>query len=212
MDKFALDSGIFFLIDMDPSDGVPTTYLVPPGAPTQLMQATQNNRNANPTAKEIANDGDNRLMAFFVHPATGCKTWTLPDLADPGVLHPSNIADLLQSMTYTPMPWAMLPNMDPMTTTNGAPDLAKLNMFRSSVNEPLIGRIEEADTAHYCANYAAIGVPRFTSLKAALMGAASPMPGVSLFTFMINRATATWGPNGLNCVGLTGVQNPFALI
>jgi len=159
---------------------------------------------------EIANDGDNRLITAFVHPAIGCKSWTLPDLADPGNFVPSNVADLLQSMTYTPMPWAMLPNMDPMTTTNNAPDMAKLNMFKASVNEPQVGRIEEADTAHYCANYAAIAVPRFKSLKTALMGSASPMANVDLFTFMIKRATATWGTNGLNCAGLTMTPDPFA--
>jgi len=157
----------------------------------------------------FGNDGDNRLITKFVQPAVGCNTWQVPDLADPGMTTQANAINVLQSMTFSPQPWALLPAMDPMTTTNGVSDLAKINLYKASVYEPQLGRIEEADTAHFCNNYAAVAVPRFTNLKMRLTMSASPAADMNLFMFMKMRASATYGPNGLGCAVLTQKPDPF---
>jgi len=196
----------YFITDMDPSDGVQTVYLVTIGL---IMQKTQKNMNANPNNfAEIANDGDNRLITKFVHPAVGCGVWTIPDLADPGVTRPANVLNLLQAASYAPLPWCTLPALDPMTTTNGAPDLAKINLYKTGVYEQPILNMGEADTTHFCESYAAVAVPRFKNLANLLKNFPSPAPpATNLFMFMIARASATW--TMLNCVGLTTMPDPF---
>jgi hypothetical protein len=200
----------FFIIDMDPDDGVQTLYDVTFGG--QVVQKTQFNMNNFGIQSTLANDGDNRLLTKFVNPAIGCNTLMLPDAADPGNMRPSDVMNIIQAILVQGTPIALTPNTDPMVMTNNMPDLLKLNLYRLGVNQPqsaILGG--DNDPAAFCRSYAAIAPKRFTGLKNHLMGFMSPAPSAAnLFNFMINRAMQTYGPNGLNCQVLTGVADPFA--
>jgi len=198
----------FFIIDMDPDDGVQTLYLLT--NLNHVIQDTQANMKRFIIKTTLANDGDNRLLTIFVNPAIGCNTLTIPDAADPGVNRPALPLNVIQAMLLQGAPIALVPNNDPMITTNAQPDLLKMNLYRLGVDQPqdaVFGG--DNDPTAFCRNYASIAVPRFKSLKANLMNFASPAPtSPNLFAFMKTRAMTTYA--NLNCLGLTAVPDPFA--
>jgi len=200
----------FFIIDMDPDDGVQTLYLLT--TQNQVIQATTANKNNFNIQSTLANDGDNRLITEFVNPAIGCKTLVLPNAADPGKTAPAIAINILQAMMFQTAPVALTPNNDPMITTNGQPDLVKLNLYRMGVNQPQAQAFGgDNDPATFCRNYGTVAVARFKSLSTFLKAFASPAPGSpNLFAFMITRAMTTY--MNLNCQALTGVLDPFAAI
>jgi hypothetical protein len=200
----------FFIIDMDPDDGVQTLYLVT--TQNQVIQDTTANRNNFNIQATLANDGDNRLITEFVNPAIGCKTLVLPNAADPGKTAPAIAINILQAMMFQAAPLALTPNNDPMVTTNAMPDLVKLNLYRMGVNQPQAAALGgDNDPATFCRNYATVAVARFKSLNTFLKAFNAPAPGfANLFAFMINRATTTY--TNLNCLGLTGITDPFTAI
>jgi len=200
----------FFIIDMDPDDGVQALYLVT--AQNQVIQKTNANANNFNIQATLANDGDNRLITEFVNPAIGCRTLTLPNMADPGTMTQALPLNVLQAMMFQPQPQALTPNNDPMVMTNNLPDLMKLNAYRLGVNQPQAAFLGgDNDPATFCRNYANLAVTRFKSLATNLKAFPAPAPGfASLFAFMINRATTTY--TNLNCLALTGIQNPFTAI
>jgi hypothetical protein len=200
----------FFIVDMDPDDGVQATYLVT--QQNQVIQATTANKNNFQIMQTIANDGDNRLITEFVNPAIGCRTLALPNAADPGKTEPAVPMNILQAMLFQQPPVALTPNNDPMVQTNKQLDLTKLNLYRMGVNQPqaqLAGG--DNDPATFCRNYGTIALNRFKSLVNNLKAFASPAPAnPNLYAFMIQRASTTW--MNLNCQGLTGIADPFAAI
>jgi hypothetical protein len=200
----------FFVIDMDPDDGVQTIYLLT--AQNQVVQATTANMNNFQIAGMLANDGDNRLLTEFVNPAIGCKTLQLPNAADPGKTAPAIPLNILQAMFFQQPPVSLIPNNDPMVTTNNQPDITKLNLYRMSVNQPQTAVLGgDNDPATFCRNYATVAVARFKSLVNNLKGHVAPAPGSpNLFAFMITRAMTTYA--NLNCQGLTGTPDPFAAL
>jgi hypothetical protein len=198
----------FFIVDMDPDDGVETLYLVT--ILNHVIQDTQANMKKFQIKATLANDGDNRLLTEFVNPAIGCKSLTIPDAADPGVNRPALPLNVIQAMLLQAAPVSLVPNNDPMTTTNNQPDLLKMNLYRLGVDQPqdaVYGG--DNDPAAFCRNYANIALPRFKSLQAKLQNFASPAPtSPNLFQFMKARAMTTYA--NLNCQALTGIPDPFA--
>jgi len=162
------------------------------------------------SASEIANDGDHHLINAFVQPTLGCQGWLVPDMADPGVKRTALPMNVLQAVLYQPMPVEGLPNTDPMTTTNNAPDMIKLNMYKKGIYQPQIANLIESDPAAFCRNYANITAPRLRLLSANLKNGQSPNGVGTLFDFMKARCIATYA--ALNCQGLTGVPDPFMAI
>jgi hypothetical protein len=198
----------YSVVDMDPDDGVPTTYLIT--ANGNPIQKTLNNMKLN-IQGEIANDGDHRLVSSFVSPATACPLWLISDLADPGVKRNALPMNVLQAIYYQPMPVESLPNNDPMATTNNQPDIAKLNLYRKGIYQPQINNLVEADPAVFCRNYVNVTVPRLRSLSAMLKNTVSPAgAGMNLFDFMKTRCSTTYA--AINCQALTGVPDPFVQI
>jgi len=198
----------YFVVDMDPDDGVPTTYLVT--ANGNVIQKTLNNMKLN-IQGEIANDGDHRLVSSFVQAATGCQGWLVQDLADPGVKRSALPMNVLQSVYFQPMPVEVLPNNDPMTTTNGQPDMAKLNLYRKGIYQPQINNLIEADPVVFCKNYVNITAPRLRILSTVLKNTVSPAgAGMNLFDFMKARCSTTYA--AVNCAVLIGIPDPFVQI
>jgi len=201
----------FFIVDMDPDDGVQSLYLLT--TQNQVIQKTAANMANFAIQMTLANDGDNRLITVFVNPAIGCQTLVLPNAADPGTFAPALPMNVLQAQFFQAAPVVLLPNNDPMITTNMLPDLTKLNLYRLGVNQPPATILNAADNdpAMFCRNYANIAATRFISLNARLKAFASPAPGfANLFAFMKNRAMTTYA--ALTCQGLTGTPDPFANI
>jgi hypothetical protein len=198
----------YFVIDMDPDDGVTTTYLVTVNG--NVIQKTLNNMKLN-IQSEIGNDGDHHLVSGFVQGATGCQGWLVPDLGDPGVKRPALPMNVLQAVYYQPMPVETLPNNDPMTTTNGQPDLAKLNLYRLGIYQSQITNLMMADPVFFCKNYANVTAPRLRLLATQLKNTVGPGGvGTTLFDFMKTRASGSYAAIG--CQGLTGVPDPFVQI
>ena len=71
----------FALVDQDQSDNVITSYLI--NANGQTAQNTTANAGALAGAQTLVNGSDDKLLAAFVDPATGCTPFTAPDTTDP---------------------------------------------------------------------------------------------------------------------------------
>jgi len=71
----------FAVVDQDQSDNVITSYLM--NANGQTAQDTAVNTAALAGAQTIVNGSDDKLLADFLDPATGCTPFTAPDITDP---------------------------------------------------------------------------------------------------------------------------------
>jgi hypothetical protein len=201
----------FGLVDMDQSDNVITTYLVT--ANGQTAQMTAANVAALQNTQTQANGSDNRLLAVALDGALGCTPWMAPDLADPGKMLPALPLNELQAAAHQAAPIALVPTGDPMVLNNNQPDLNKINAYRRGVDQAAAGNLDAASTTTYCQHLLAIGPARIQLDMQLTQGQASPDPAAanSLFTFLAQRFVASYGPNGLNCVGLLNTPDPIAV-
>ena len=201
----------FGVVDMDQSDNVITSYLVT--ANGQTAQATAANVAALQNAQVQTNGSDNRLLAVAMDGALGCTPWMAPDLADPGQMLPALPLDELQAAAHQAAPIALVPAGDPMVLNNNNPDLNKVNAYRIGVDQPLARSMRAASTTTYCQHLLAIGPARIQLDMQFTQGQGSPDPAAAnnLFTFLAQRFVASYGPNGLNCVGLLNQPDPIAV-
>ena len=201
----------FGVVDMDQSDNVVTTYLVT--ADGRIAQATAANMNNLQGAQVQANGSDNRLLAVALDSALGCTPWMAPDLADPGKMLPALPLDELQAAAHQAAPVALVPAGDPMVLNNNNPDLNKVNAYRIGVDQPPAQSMRAASTTTYCRHLLAIGPKRIQLDMQFTQGRGSPDPAAAnnLFTFLAQRFVATYGPNGLNCMGLLNKPDPIAV-
>jgi hypothetical protein len=201
----------FGVVDMDQSDNVITTYLVT--ADGRTAQATAANMTALQNAQVQANGSDNRLLAVALDSALGCAPWMAPDLADPGKMLPALPLDELQAAAHQAAPVALVPAGDPMVLNNNNPDLNKVNAYRAGVDQPPAQSMRAASTTAYCRHLLAIGPARIQRDMQFTQGRNSPDAGAAnnLFTFLAQRFVASYGANGLNCVGLLNKPDPIAV-
>lgn len=199
----------FSVVDQDPNDNVPTTYLVSNG---KLAQDTQANR-ALPGVEQLINPSDERLLAVALDNALGCQPWKADNLADPGGPQvPALPLNEIQAKVRQAKPIARVPARDPMVLSNGEPNLDKLNAYRRGVFQRPVRSLEFADTTRYCRRLFRVAPARF-NLDAKLTKAApSPDPAAanSLFTFLAQRFVATDAI--LGCSNALGVVNPVSLV
>lgn len=175
----------FRIVDQDPSDNVQTTYLDIAG---QLAQNTALNRQKFPQSVVLENGSDNSLLAA-VDNAIGCKPWTIPDLADPGALVPTQATDELQAAYYQ-KDQALIPAGDPMVGPN---NLTLLNEYRLSADQPPVGSLGQANTQEFCVNMV-VGQMTWLSLNQAVFAnVQAPVfaGGGSLYVFLQNRLIAS---------------------
>jgi hypothetical protein len=201
----------FSVVDMDQSDNVITSYLVT--ANGQTAQATAANMAALQNTQVQTNGSDNRLLAVALDGALGCTPWMAPDLADPGHMLPALPLDELQAAAQQAAPVALVPLGDPMVLNNNNPDLNKVNAYRIGVDQLPAQSPRAASTTTYCHHLLAIGPARIQLDMQFTQGQGSPMPTVAnnLFTFLAQRFVMTYGPNGLNCVGLLNKPDPITV-
>src|SRR2546421_2837129 len=201
----------FGVVDMDQSDNVVTTYLVTGNG--QIAQMTTANKAALGAAQTQVNGSDNRLLAVALDGALGCTPWMAPDLADPGKMLPALPLNELQAAVLQASPVARVPAGDPMVITNNQPDINKLNAYRRGVDQSPVSTLVAASTTTYCRHLLAIGPARIQLDMQLTQGRPSPDPAVanSLFTFLAQRFVASYGANGLNCVGLLNKPDPITV-
>ena len=202
----------FGVVDMDQSDNVVTTYLVT--ANGQTAQMTTANVAALQNTQMQVNGSDNRLLAIALDGALGCTPWMAPDLADPGHMLPALPLNELQAAVQQAAPVALVPAGDPMVLNNNQPDLNKLNAYRRGVDQGLAQNLDAASSTTYCNNLLAIGPARIQLDAQVTKGRPSPDPAAanSLFTFLAQRFVASFGANGLNCVGLLNKPDPVVVM
>jgi hypothetical protein len=195
----------FALIDQDQSDNVITTYLI--NANGQTAQDTAANANALAGATPIANGSDDRLLADFVDPANGCTAYSAANTTDAVGTSGSQALNELSARVNQTGTIAVVPVNDEMTLVNSAFSIAKTNVYRSLVDQPLLAGNTDpnAVAADYCQNMVNIA-PARNQLDATRDTAfASPVPatGVSLASFLGARLAASFGVLGCANFGLT---------
>src|SRR5580700_7077378 len=195
----------FALVDQDQSDNVITSYLI--NANGQTAQNNAANAGALAGAQTLVNGSDDKLLAAFVDPATGCTPFTAPDTTDPAGASGSQALNELSAMVNQTGTIAVVPPNDEMTLVNGAYSIAKTNVYRSLVDQPLLaGNTNAAQVAMaYCQNMTNIAPARNQLDATREAGTGSPVPAVgnSLATFLGNRLSMSFANLGCNNFGLT---------
>jgi len=199
----------FSIVDQDQSDNVTTTYLI-----TASGQVAQNNQaNAAALGGQVQKNGSDERLLTLVDSALGCSPWTAPDLADPGQMLPALPLNELQASAQQAAPIALVPAGDPMVLNNNQPALDKINAYRRGVDQPTARSVAVASTKAYCRRLLAVGPARIQLDMPLTQGrpSADPAAANSLFTFLVQRFVASYGPNGLNCVGLLNTPDPITV-
>jgi hypothetical protein len=221
----------FNIVDQDPSDNVTTQYLLLPNG--QTAQVNPANKVSLGGAQVISNGSDNALLDNFVLPALDCAPFTAPDLSADGKPGTSQTLDELSAARSQRAPIALVPENDPMTMVNGNLSIAKTDLYRIGVGQPLVEggaglpfarsdgatRLanlaesggQQADTpANFCANVMNVQTAFVAANSARFANVTSPVPatGTNLFTFMAARLSASFA--NLNCADF-GLRNTVHL-
>jgi len=197
----------FALIDQDQSDNVVTGYLI--NGNGQTAQNTAANVAANPADTLLVNGSDDKLLAAFVDPANGCTPFTAPDTTDPTGTSASQALNELSAKVNQQGTIALVPTNDEMTLVNGNPSVAKTNVYRSLVDQPLLANNTNPTTvaADYCQNMVNIAPGRnnLDLTRDTNFGTPVPAVGNNLATFLGNRLSMSFV--NLGCAGF-GLTNP----
>ncbi|MGD0603332.1 MAG: hypothetical protein ABSA53_06995 [Streptosporangiaceae bacterium] len=197
----------FAVVDQDQSDNVITSYLI--NGNGQTAQNTTANATANPGATTLVNGSDDKLLAAFLDPATGCTPFTAPDLTDPTATSGSQALNELSAAANQQGAIAVTPPNDEMTLVAGAFSVAKTNVYRSLVDQPLLARnVNPTQVAmDYCQNLVNIQPARNQLDMAAELNVGTPVAAVgsNLATFMGNRLSMSFV--NLGCANF-GLANP----
>jgi len=199
----------FSIVDQDQSDNVTTTYLI-----TASGKVAQNNlANATALGGQVQKNGSDERLLTLVDSALGCSPWKGPDLADPNQQLPALPLNELQASAQQATPIALVPAGDPMVLNNNQPALNKINAYRRGVDQPPARSVAVASTTTYCQHLLAVGPARLQLDMHLTQGrpSADPAAASSLFTFLAQRFVASYGPNGLNCVGLLNTPDPLTV-
>jgi hypothetical protein len=183
----------FKITDQDPSDNVPTQYLLVGNA---TAQDTDANRKALGNGEIINNASDEALLANILDPLIGCTPFLAPSLDNAGALVPALALSELQASAHQPAPIAFVPQNDPdcLATSDGSLNLDKTNAYRLGVGQPVVGTGDAAgDLDTYCTNLVAGAPPFIQEFEQLFTGQTSPDAGAAnnLFTFMASRYLAS---------------------
>ena len=199
----------FGLIDQDQSDNVITSYLL--NANGQTAQNNTANAAAVAGAQTIVNGSDDKLLAAFVDPANGCTPFTAPDMTDPAGSSGSQALNELSAMVNQKGVIAVVPPNDEMTLVGGAYSIAKTNVYRSLVDQPLLPANTNATqvAVAYCQNMTNIAPARNQLDMTRELNFGTPVAAIgnTLATFMGNRLAMSFANLGCNNFGLTDPVN-----
>ena len=188
----------FALVDQDQSDNVITTYLI--NANGQTAQDTAANASGLAGTTAIGNGSDDRLLANFVDPANGCTAFSATDPTDAAGTSGSQALNELSARVNQTGTIAVVPPNDEMTLVNSNYSIAKTNVYRSLVDQPLLAANTDATTvaADYCQNIVNIAPARNQLDLTRDTAFASPVPttGTNLGSFLGARLAASFGVLG----------------
>ena len=200
----------FAVVDQDQSDNVITTYLI--NGNGQTAQNTAANAAAIAGATTLVNGSDDKLLAAFLDPANGCTPFTATDTTDPAGTSGSQALNELSARVNQKGTIAVVPPNDEMTLVNGAFSVAKTNVYRSLVDQPLLaGNVNATQVAaDYCQNLTNIQSARNQLDMTRELNTGSPVAAVgnSLATFMGNRLSMSFV--NLGCANF-GLANPVTV-
>ena len=195
----------FAVVDQDQSDNVITTYLI--NGNGQTAQNTTANAAAIAGATTLVNGSDDKLLAAFLDPANGCTPFTAPDSTDPTATSGSQALNELSARVNQQGTIAVVPPNDEMTLVNAAFSVAKTNVYRSLVDQPLLAANVNATTVamDYCQNLTNIQPARNQLDMTRELNFGSPVTAVgnTLATFMGNRLSMSFVNLGCANFGLT---------
>ena len=159
----------------------------------------------------IGNGSDDRLLANFVDPANGCTAFSATDPTDAAGASGSQALNELSARVNQTGTIAVVPVNDEMTLVNSAYSIAKTNVYRSLVDQPLLaGNVDpNAVAADYCQNMVNIA-PAHNQVDLTRDTAfASPVPatGTNLASFLGARLAASFGVLGCAKFGVTDPVN-----
>jgi hypothetical protein len=199
----------FALIDQDQSDNIYSQYLIDGNG--QTAQATQTNQAKLPGATLLSNGSDNALIGYFVDPANGCKPFTRPDSTSLKGSQPSQALNELSARVNQRGHIAVVPTNDEMTLVGGAMSIAKTNMYRSLVDQPMLPGSTDPNqvAAAYCMNMVNIQPTRNNLDMTVDAAFTTPVPatGNNLATFLGNRLSQSFANLGCGNFGLTDPTN-----
>src|SRR5215468_560049 len=197
----------FGVVDQDQSDNVVSQYLI--NANGQTAQATAANKAAMAGATVLTNGSDDALLAKFVDPANGCTPFTATDTTNPNGTSPSQALNELSARVNQRGTIALVPTNDPMTLVGTKLSIAKTNVYRSLVDQPLLSNFTNPATvaASYCQNLVNLQPARnnLDMAKDAAFNSPVPAVGSNLATFLGNRLAMSF--TNLNC-GDFGLKDP----
>lgn len=183
----------FSVVDQDQSDNVSTVYRV-----TADGKVAQNNNDNAAIGTPLVNASDNGLLNRKINPALGCANFTAPDLTNPGgPAVPALALNELQA-TLQANPVALIPLNDPMAQVNGQSNLAKVNLYRIGVGQPVAATNADADGPTYCTNFMNIAPPRIELDAPFTTPVISPDPNMDLHAFLVQRYQASLPLLGCN--------------
>jgi hypothetical protein len=199
----------FALVDQDPSDNVVTQYLI--NANGQTAQNNPANEAAIAGATTLFNGSDDALLSEFVDPSNGCAPFTAPDTTYPKADGPSQALNELSARVNQQAPIGLVPPNDEMVLVNGNFSIAKTNVYRSLVDQPLLSNNDNPATvaADFCQNMVNIAPARdaLDATRNANFTTPVPATGDNLNTFMGNRLSMSFVNLGCNNYGLTDPVN-----
>jgi hypothetical protein len=205
--KACLTTRDFGTIDQDQSDNVISQYLI--NGNGQTAQATAANMAAMNGSTVLTNGSDAGLLAKFLDPANGCTPFTAPNPTNPNGASGSEALNELSARVNQQGTIAVVPPNDPMVLVNGQMSVAKTNVYRSLMDQPLlVGNVNATQVAtDYCQNMINMQPARNQLDMARELNFASPVPAVgnNLATFLGARLSASF--TNLNC-GNFGFTNP----
>ena len=195
------------MVDQDQSDNVITSYLI--NGNGQTAQNTTANAAAIAGATVLVNGSDDKLLAAFLDPANGCTPFTAPDASATGGTSGSQALNELSARVNQQGPIAVTPPNDEMTLVNSAFSVAKTNVYRSLVDQPLLaGNVNATQVAmDYCQNITNIQPARNQLDITRELNFGTPVAAVgnNLATFMGNRLSMSFV--NLGCANF-GLANP----
>ena len=200
----------FGTVDQDQSDNVITSYLL--NGNGQTAQNTAANATAVAGAQTIVNGSDDKLLAAFLDPANGCTAFSAPDPTDPTGMSGSQALNELSARVNQQGTIALVPTNDEMTLVGGNMSVAKTNMYRSLVDQPLLAGNTNPTTVAtaYCQNLTNIQPARnqLDMTKELNVGTPVAAVGNNLATFLGNRLNMSF--TNLGCQNF-GLANPAAV-
>lgn len=199
----------FALIDQDPSDNVVSQYLIT--ASGQTAQNSPANEATLTGATTLVNGSDDALLSEFVDPANGCTPFTAPDSTYPKADAPSQALNELSARVNQKGTIALVPPNDEMVLVGGQMSIAKTNVYRSLVDQPLLATNTDAATvaASFCQNMVNIAPTRDNDDLTADTNYTTPVAttGDNLGSFMGNRLSMSFVNLGCSNYGLTNPVN-----